>query len=127
MEKPSKKHESSNMTYEEEEEIQHDISKLRDRVQQNSLSQKVTKAKMDGLKKDIEVKMYGVEAKMDGLKKYVEANVNDLEAKMDGMEAKMDGVEARMDDLKKGVEANMEDLKTNLTKFLQECLLMAKG
>ena len=46
----------------EEEELQHDISQLRDQVQQISLSQRVTKnemeAKMDGLKKD-----------MDGLKK----------------------------------------------------------
>ena len=45
------------------------ISKLRDKVQQISLTQKVTEAKMDGLNKDVEAKMYGVEAKMDGLKK----------------------------------------------------------
>ena len=42
METPSKKLESYTMTHEEEEEIQHDISKLRDQVQQISLSQKVT-------------------------------------------------------------------------------------
>ena len=42
--------------------MKHDISKLRGQVQQNSFSQKVTEAKMDGLKKD-------VEDKMDGLKK----------------------------------------------------------
>jgi len=84
---------------------------------------------MDGLKKYVEAKMYGMEAKMDVLKKDVEAKMDDVEAKMeanmDGMEtnmddveAKMDGVEANMDDLKKG----MEYLKTNLTKFLQEML-----
>jgi len=59
-----------------------DISKLRDQVQQNSLSQKVIEAKMDGLKKGMEAKMDGMEAKMDGLKK--------------GVEPKMDGVEAKM-------------------------------
>ena len=98
METPSKQHESSSMTCEEEEEIQHDISKLRDQVQQNSLSEKVTDAKMDGLKKGMEAKMDGMEAKMDGLKKF-------MEAKMDGMEEKLKG--------------NMEDLKTDLTNLLQ--------
>ena len=49
METPSKQPESSSMTREEEEETQHDISKLQDQVQQISLSQKVTKAKMNGV------------------------------------------------------------------------------
>jgi len=31
-----------------------------------SLAQKVTKSKMDDLKKNIEAKMYGMEAKMNG-------------------------------------------------------------
>jgi len=44
METPSKQPESSTMTHEEQEEMQHDISKLRDEVQQFSLSQKVTEA-----------------------------------------------------------------------------------
>jgi len=43
-------------------------------VQRISLSQKVTKAKIDGLKKDMEAKMIGMESKMDG-----------VEAKMDGL------------------------------------------
>ena len=77
----------------EEEEVQHDISKLQDQVQQFSVSQRVTKnemeAKMDGLKK-------GVEAKIDGLKKGVEAKMDGLK---NGMGAKMDGMEAKMDDL----------------------------
>ena len=38
---PSKEPENSSMTHEEEEEMQHDISKLRDQVQQESLAQKV--------------------------------------------------------------------------------------
>ena len=42
METPSKKPKVSTMTHEEEEEMQHDISKLRCQVQQISLSQKVT-------------------------------------------------------------------------------------
>jgi len=37
--------------------MQHDISKLRDQVQQVSPAQKGTKSKMDGLKKDVEAKM----------------------------------------------------------------------
>ena len=63
------------MTREEEEEMQHDISKLQDQMQQNSLSQKLIEANMDDLKK-------GVEAKMDGLKK-------EMEAKMDGLKKDM--------------------------------------
>ena len=69
METPSKQLESSSMNHEEEEEMQHVLSKLQDQVQQNSLSEKVTKAKMDGLKKGMETKMDCMEAKMDGLKK----------------------------------------------------------
>ena len=38
MHTPSKQTESSTMTNEEEEEMQHDISKLRDQVQQISLT-----------------------------------------------------------------------------------------
>ena len=54
METPSKQPESSSMTHEEEGAMKHDISKLRDHVQQISLSQKVTEAKMDGLEVNIE-------------------------------------------------------------------------
>jgi len=39
MQTPSKKPESSSMTHEEEEEMQHDISKLQDQVKEISLSQ----------------------------------------------------------------------------------------
>lgn len=35
------------MTHEEDEDVQHDISKLQDKVQQIQLPQKVTKAKTD--------------------------------------------------------------------------------
>ena len=91
METPRNKPKISSMTYEKEEETQHDISKLWDQVQQNSLSQNVIEVKMDSLKK-------GVKAKMDG-----------MGAKMNGMDAKMDG----MDD-------KMEELKINLNKLLQE-------
>ena len=93
MKTPSKEPESSSMTHEEEEEMQHDISKLQDQVQQLSLAQKGTESKMDGLKKD-------VEAKMDGLKK--------------GVEAKMIDVEAKMDDLKIDLKTDMEELKNLL-------------
>ena len=57
MQTPSKEPEISSMTHEEEEEMQHDISKLRDQVQQVSLAQK-----------GVEAKMNEVEAKMDDLK-----------------------------------------------------------
>jgi len=53
METFSKHPESSSMTQEEEEEMQHDISKLRDQMQQISLAQKVIEAMMDGLNKDV--------------------------------------------------------------------------
>ena len=45
----------------EDEELQHDMSKLQEQVYQIFLSQRVTKNEMEILKK-------GVEAKMDGLK-----------------------------------------------------------
>ena len=68
MQTPSKEPESSSMTHEEKEEMQHDISKLQDQVQQLSLTQKGTESKMDGLKKGVEAKMIDVESKMDDLK-----------------------------------------------------------
>jgi len=57
MQTPSKEPESSSMTHEEEEEMQHDISKLQDQVQQLSLTQKGTEAKMDDLKIDLKIDM----------------------------------------------------------------------
>ena len=81
----------------EEEELQHDVSKLRDQVQQIFLSQRVTKNEM--------------EAKIDG-----------RESNMDGVEEKMeyfkDGLKADMD----GSKENMEGLEEGLTKLLQERL-----
>ena len=56
----------------EDEELQHDLSKLQEQVHQIFLSQRATKNEMEVLKKC-------VEAKMDGLRKGVEA-------KMDGMD-----------------------------------------
>ena len=68
METPSKQPESASMTHEEEEEMQHDISKLQDQVKQILLSQKVTKAKMEGLKKNMEDNMDGMKDKIEDLK-----------------------------------------------------------
>ena len=56
----------------EEEEVQHDISKLQEQVQQISLSQRVTKNEM--------------EAKMDGFKKYMDVLKKCMEYKIDGIE-----------------------------------------
>ena len=90
----------------EDEEVQHDISKLQEQVQQIFLPQRATKTDMEFLKK-------GVESKMDGLK-------NDMEAKMDGMEAdmeyKMDDMEDKMENMKNDLKADME----GLTKLIQE-------
>ena len=61
MQTPSKEPKSSSMTHEEEEEMLHDISKLQEQVQQMSLSQKLTEAKING----VEAKMNDVEAKMN--------------------------------------------------------------
>ena len=98
MEKTSNHPESSSMTDEEEEEMQHDISILQDQVQQTSFSLKVNEAKMNG----VEVNINGMHVKM--------------EDKMDGVEAKMGGIEAKMN----GMDDKMEELKINLNKFLQE-------
>ena len=65
---PIKPLEGSTMTH-DDEEWQHDISKLQEQVQQISLSQRATKNDMEVLKK-------GVETKMDGLKKGVEATMD---------------------------------------------------
>ena len=93
MQTPNKQPESASTTHEEEEEMLHDISKLQDQVQQMSLSQKLTEAKING-----------------------------VESKRKGVEAKMNGMEAKMDDLKIDLKADMVDLKTDLTNFLQEIL-----
>ena len=82
---PSKPLEISNMTH-EEEDAEHEFSKLQDQVQQISLLQRAIKNEMEVLKK-------GVEAKMDGLKKGMEAKMDHLK---NGMEAKMDGMEVGM-------------------------------
>ena len=49
MQKPSKEPKNSSMTHEQDEEMLHDISKLQEQVQQLSHSQKLTKAKINGV------------------------------------------------------------------------------
>ena len=61
----------------EDEELQHDLSKLQEQVHQISLSQRATKNEMEFLNKGMEAEMDDLKNNMDGLKK--------------GMEAKMDG------------------------------------
>ena len=85
METPTRRPEISSMTHEEEEEMQHDISKLRDQVQQVSLAQKGTKSKMDCLKKGVEAKMNDVEAKMDDLKIDLKTDMDELKINMNKM------------------------------------------
>eukprot|EP00253_Pinus_taeda_P018518 PITA_18518 len=64
MQTPSKQPKSSSMTHEEEEKMLHDISKLQDKVQQMSLSQKLTEANINA----VESKIKDAKAKMDDLK-----------------------------------------------------------
>ena len=93
----------------EDEELQHDLSKLQEQVHQILLSQRASKNEMEVLKKGMEVNMDGLKNTMDGLKKGVEAKMDGLKNNMDvlkkGMEAKMDGMEdgmdAKMDEWKK--------------------------
>ena len=87
-------------------------------MQQISLSQNVTKANIDGLKKVVEANMNGMEVKMNG----VEVKMNGMEDKMDGMEDKMNGMDANMDGIEEKLKGNMEDLKIDLTKLLEEKL-----
>ena len=79
---PNNPLEGSTMAH-EDEETQHEISKLQEKVHQIFLSQIATKIEMEVLKK-------GVQTKMDGLKKCMEAKMNGFEAKMDGMEVGME-------------------------------------
>lgn len=64
------------MTHEEEEKMQHDISKLREQVPQISLSQRVTKNEMEalknGLKEDMEDLKYDMNVNMEGLTKLLQ-------------------------------------------------------
>ena len=56
---PIKPLEGSTVTH-EDEEWQHAISKLQEKVQQILFSQRETKNEMDVLKKGVEAKMYGL-------------------------------------------------------------------
>ena len=75
MDTPSNQLEISIMTHEEEEEMQHDISKLQYQIQQISLPQKVTKneleammnAKIGGIKRDILVFNDGLKLDMEAM------------------------------------------------------------
>ena len=87
----------------EDEELQHDLSKLQEQVHQISLSQRETKNDMEVLKK-------GVEYKLDGLKNAMEAG---MESKMDDIEAKID---EKMENMKNDLKEDMEGLK----KLIQE-------
>ena len=89
----------------EEEELQHDISKLQEKVHQISLTQRATKNEMDVLKK-------GMEANMDGLK--------GVEAKMDGMEEKMEGLQEDMEGLKEGLTKLLQKMIPNSKKLVEE-------
>ena len=98
---PIKPSEGSTMTH-EDEELQHDLSKLQEEVQQISLSQRATKNEMEVLKK-------GVEAKMDSM----EAN---MESKMDSIKDNVENMKENMKNMKNDLKADIE----GLTKLIQE-------
>ena len=106
---PIKPSEGSTMTY-EDEELQHDLSKLQEKVHQILLSQRATKNEMEVLKKGVEVKMDGLKNNMDGLKKGVESKMDDMEAKID------EKMKDNMENMKNDLKADME----GLTKLIQE-------
>ena len=98
--------EGSTMTH-EDEELQHDLSKLQEKVHQISLSQRATKNEMEVWKKGMEAKMDGLKNNMDGLKKGMESKIDGLN---NGMEAKMDDMESKINEKMKD---NMEDMKND--------------
>lgn len=59
----------SSMKHEEDEEIQHDTSKLQHQVHQISLSQRVTKTELEAM---MNVKMDGLKGDMNGIKRDME-------------------------------------------------------
>ena len=79
----------------EDEELQHDVSKLQEQVHRIYLLQREAKNEMEVLKKGVEVKMDGVKNNMDGLKKGVESKIDGMEA---SMEYNMDYMEANIDE-----------------------------
>lgn len=96
MDTPSKKPESYTLTHEKEEEMQHDTSKLRDQVQQISLSQRLTK-------NELEVKMDGIEAKLKG-------NMKDLK----------NGLKVDMECLKECLKKLLQEMLLRVDKVLHE-------
>ena len=115
--------EGSTMTH-EDEELQHDLSKLQEQVHLISLSQRAAKNEMEVLKKGMEAKMDGVKNNMDGLKNNMDGLKKGVDPKIDGMESKMDDMEAKIDEKMKDNMENMKnDLKADvegLTKLIQE-------
>ena len=94
MKTPSKQPKSSSMTHEEEEQMLHDISKLQDQVQQVSLAQKLTEAKING-----------VEAKMDDLKIYLKI---DLKRDMVDLKTNMAALKTHLTNLPQEILTNGE-------------------
>ena len=101
------------MTHEEEEEMQHDISKLQDQMQQISLSQNVTKNELEAM---MNVKIDGIKREVgflnDGLKVDMEAIMN---VKIEGLKegfAKL--VEERIPSGDKVIHENHDEDKRNM-------------
>ena len=94
----------------EEEELQHDISKLWGQVQQISLSQRATKYELKGDTKDLK----------DGLKSYMEYFKNGLKEDMEAMmNVKMEGLtrllQERPPNRDKIIHENNDEDKRNIT------------
>ena len=96
------------MTHEEEEEMKHDMSKLRYQVQQISLSQKVTKSKINGF-------IYRMEAKIDGIEEKFKGNMEDLKKYREGLfEGWTKLLQERLPNDEKLVEETHDENKRNV-------------
>ena len=73
----------------EDEELQHDLSKIQEKLHQILLLQRATKNEMEVLKKGVEANIDGMEAKMDDMEEKMKDNMenmkNDLKAEMEGL------------------------------------------
>ena len=100
--------------------MQHDISKLRDQVQQFSFSQKVTEAQMDGLKKGVEAKMNDVEAKMDDLKIDLKTDMEELKINMNKL------LQERVTNGERVVKETHDEKKINVNHDFKDSNVVSK-
>ena len=111
----------------EGEELQHDISKLWDQVQQISLSQRETKDElkgdMDVLKRDMDGlkwDMDGLKGVMDGIKGNMEAFKVDMNARNAKLEGLKTLLQERIPDSDKVIHENHYEDKRNMNYYFRD-------